>query len=88
MFRLTATAAGTMLASATAALAAGADAGPPRKDLPGVSQPEPIVKPLSEPLEQPPASADGFIKMGDWKVKISGYTRVDISSRKIRQTGR
>ncbi|MFI0845772.1 hypothetical protein [Mesorhizobium sp. IMUNJ 23232] len=50
----------------------------PKTTLPGVQQPEPIVKPLAEPLEPASKDGDGFIRMGDWDVKISGYLRVDI----------
>ncbi|MEQ1953483.1 hypothetical protein [Mesorhizobium sp. CN2-181] len=50
----------------------------PRTTLPGVERPEPIVKPLAEPLEPASKNGDGFVRMGKWDVKISGYVRVDI----------
>ena len=63
---------------------------PLKKDLPGVTTPEPIVKPKPESTEKAPASdyGEGFVKMGNWDVKISGYARVDIRSGNIRNNGR
>ena len=68
-----------LILAASAAVAPALADQPPRKTaLPGVAQPEPIVKPLAEPLEQPRKDSNGFVRMGDWDVKISGQLRVDI----------
>lgn len=67
-----------ILAASAAAAPAFADQPPRATALPGVVQPEPIVKPLAEPLEQPRKDENGFVRMGDWDVKISGSLRVDI----------
>lgn len=75
-----ASAAALLLAASVAALPARADRPADQASLPGVKQPEPIVKPLAEPLEQQGKEGDGFIRMGDWDVKISGQLRVDIRS--------
>lgn len=66
-----------LILAASAAIAF-ADQPPRETALPGVVQPEPIVKPLAEPLEQPRKDENGFVRMGDWDVKISGSLRVDI----------
>ena len=71
-------AAALFLAASVTALPARADQPADQASLPGVKQPEPIVKPLAEPLEQPGKEGDGFIRMGNWDVKISGSLRVDI----------
>lgn len=68
-----------LILAASAAVAPALADQPPRKtELPGVVQPEPIVKPLTEPLEQPRKDGNGFVRMGDWDVRISGSVRVDI----------
>ncbi|WP_442578260.1 hypothetical protein ACSBOB_22295 [Mesorhizobium sp. ASY16-5R] len=67
-----------VLAASVAASPALADQPAAKTALPGVKQPEPIVKPLAEPLEQAGKNGDGFVRMGDWDVKISGQMRVDI----------
>ncbi|PSJ65823.1 hypothetical protein [Kumtagia ephedrae] len=51
-----------------------------RQPLPGVVRPDPIVKPLEEPIEPPRPDADGFVRMGDWDVRISGSVAVDITA--------
>jgi hypothetical protein len=53
----------------------------PFKDLPGVSPPAPIVKPVPEHIEPRPQT-DGYERMGKWEMKISGYTRIDIGAGK------
>jgi hypothetical protein len=60
------------------------------KNLPGVNVPDPIVKPQQDSALQtsPDAYGDGFVRMGNWDVKISGYARVDIGVGNIPSNGR
>jgi len=52
-------------------------------NLPGVQPAKPIVQPRPEPPDTPPAQ-DGWVKMGDWDVKVSGAVTVDIGVGKIK----
>ena len=52
-------------------------------DLPGVMVPEPIVKPLAEPILPAKPNANGFVRMGDWDVRVSGSVSVDISAGRL-----
>lgn len=61
------------------AIALGVAAGPAlAKDLPGVQQPETIVQPLPEPQDSAPDNCNGFVKVGDWDVKVSGSVTIDV----------
>lgn len=51
-----------------------------RPSLPGVTQPPPIVKPRPEPADAAPTSADGFVRMGNWDVRVSGSVAVDVNA--------
>ncbi|MDQ6432859.1 hypothetical protein RB623_02180 [Mesorhizobium sp. LHD-90] len=70
----------TVLIVAASTAIAPALADQPAASLPGVTQPEPIVKQLAKPLEQPRKDENGFVRMGSWDVKISGSVTVDISA--------
>lgn len=52
----------------------------PADHLPGVTAPEPIVKPLAEPILPAAPDASGFVRMGNWDVRISGSVAVDINA--------
>ncbi len=58
------------------------------KNLPGVNAPEPTVKPRQDSLLQASPDAYGDLRVGNWDVKISGYTRVDIVVGNIPGNGR
>jgi hypothetical protein len=47
-------------------------------DLPGVVPPKPRVAPLPEGEPQSDPANNGWVRMGDWDVKISGSVRLDI----------
>jgi hypothetical protein len=88
--RIIATIAAVLLVGGLATPAVAEDKPPLKKELPGVTAPDPIVKPKQESTEKPSASdyGEGFVKMGNWDVKISGYTRVDIRSGNVPNSGR
>ena len=50
------------------------------KVLPGVKMPPQIVKPEGEPEQMPVADENGFVRMGDWDVRISGSVTVDVGA--------
>ncbi len=66
-----------LIAAAPVAWASGKKQG--ADTLPGVTVPEPIVKPLAEPVLPATPDANGFVRMGDWDVRVSGSVTVDIS---------
>lgn len=55
-----------------------------RPDLPGVDGKvagQTRIRPVGEPIaDTPQADADGFVRVGDWDVKISGSLTVDIGT--------
>lgn len=67
-----------LVAAAPAASASGKKQG--ADTLPGVTAPEPIVKPLAEPIPPVTPDANGFVRMGDWDVRVSGSVTVDIGA--------
>lgn len=53
-------------------------------DLPGVEPQKPIVQPLPEPNgDRVETTEDGYVKIGDWDVKVSGSIIVDVGVGKI-----
>jgi len=56
------------------------DKGPSIATLPGVEQPEPTIPPLpqGEPLTEP--DRNGWVRTGNWDVKISGSVRLDVGA--------
>jgi hypothetical protein len=75
-----------LLACAAAAIVLlGYATGPSKADdpsgsLPGVNPLPPVVKPEGEPEMMPIADENGFVRMGDWDVKISGSVTLDVGA--------
>jgi hypothetical protein len=71
------------LSVSATALHAG-DGASPMPDLPGVdgkASDQTGIRPQGEPLlEAPLTDENGFVRMGDWDVKISGNVTIDIGT--------
>ena len=72
---------GALLSTLALPALAGQDSKPASSDrLPGVEGEYSIVKPAPEPLEEPATADDGYFKMGDWDIRISGDVMYQIGA--------
>lgn len=53
---------------------------PPAPALPGVEGGYSIVTPAPEPMDSQAATDDGYIKMGDWDLRISGSVMFQVGA--------
>jgi hypothetical protein len=68
------------VAALVAYAAASSNADEQSGTLPGIKPPPTIVKPEGEPPQVEVPDEDGFVRMGDWDVRISGTATVDLGA--------